>query len=253
MAPTSKILLLNSLSHTTPANRITTQREVCIYERLTNKANQASQRHLWAEDNAIHIHILPYHRHLTWDSCWWVDGRLHLHSDTVERKCGLFFFGLHKKKKNPHSEFCPALSQGRRHFVGFRVELWHRCRWSKQWTTRNMSTWSGCLCRPCVRSLCLRVWQWERGGETGSLQTGLSPPRIQQRKARPTSLTKASVADLTKPLLFGAADRGPQGENLKDFNNTSNPSLHDGLFLSLPGSNGGSVGASVGMPVLKRK
>ncbi len=81
----------------------------------------------------------------------------------------------------------------------------------------------------------------------------LSPPRIQQRKACPTSFTKASVADLTKPLLFGAADRGPQGENLKDFNNTSNPSLHDGLFLSLWSSNGRSVGANVGMPVLKRK
>lgn len=81
----------------------------------------------------------------------------------------------------------------------------------------------------------------------------MSPPRIQQRKACPTSFTKALVADLTKPLLFGAADRGPQGENLKDFNNTSNPSLHDGLLLSLWSTNGGSAGASVGMPVLKRK
>ncbi|KAI9542722.1 hypothetical protein NQZ68_017733 [Dissostichus eleginoides] len=65
---------------------------------------------------------------------------------------------------------------------------------------------------------------------------GFSPPRIQQRKACPTSFTKASVANLTKPLLFGAADRGPQGENLKDFNNTSNPSLHDGLNPANPPS-----------------
>lgn len=36
-------------------------------------------------------------------------------------------------------------------------------------------------------------------------------------------LLKAPTVDPTKPLLFGAADRGPQGENLKDFNNTSNP------------------------------
>lgn len=84
----------------------------------------------------------------------------------------------------------------------------------------------------------------------GKLKAGLSMLRIQQRKACPTIFT---IADLTKPLLFGAADRGPQGENLKDFNNTSNPSLHDGLFLSLLSSNGGSVGASAGMPVLKRK
>lgn len=69
----------------------------------------------------------------------------------------------------------------------------------------------------------------------------------------PTSFTKASVADLTKPLLFGAADRGPQGENLKDFNNTSNPNLHDGLFLSLLSSNGGLCGCQCGHARIKEK
>lgn len=78
-------------------------------------------------------------------------------------------------------------------------------------------------------------------------------PGTQQSRTCPTSFPKAPAVDPTKPLLFGAADRGPQGENLKDFNNTSNPSLHDGLFLSLLSSNWGPVGAGVGMPVLKRK
>lgn len=70
-----------------------------------------------------------------------------------------------------------------------------------------------------------------------------------QRKACPTSSTGASVADRTKPLLFRAADGGPQGENLKVFNkHLKPPGLHDhgGSFLSLPCSNWGLGGCQCG-------
>lgn len=79
---------------------------------------------------------------------------------------------------------------------------------------------------------------YETKSDTGYFFAGFSLPRTQLMMFCLKSFWKSSVTDLTKPLLFRAADRGPQGENLKDFNNTSNSSLLDGLFLSLPNWNG---------------
>lgn len=64
---------------------------------------------------------------------------------------------------------------------------------------------------------------------------------------------KAPADYQTKPLLFGPADRGPRGENLKDFNNTSNPSFMTVFFSFITELKWGLGGCQCGHARIKEK